>query len=229
LAVTVPANRVPSVTLQHAQSWARGLVAALHVHITRHGTPPAVGALIVANHRSYIDAAVLLCDVPCTFLAKAELARWPVVGWAARLGHAVFVQRDDRSSRRASRDAIGALLRDGASVAVFPEGTTHTGPGVLPFKRGIFEAAAENGFPVVPAAIEFDDRRDAWVGDATFVGHFVRVFGKARVPVTVRYGPVFTGADAETLRATTEAWIARALGAAPGDLSRGEAVATSQT
>lgn len=189
------------------RGWARRMLRLLGVELTVHGEPPAETALLVASHRSYLDIAALLSQVPCAFLAKQEIAEWPLFGTAARHQHTVFVKRECRASRRASRDGALGVLRQGLPFAAFPEGTTSRGPGTLPFFPGLFEVAREHGFPVVPVAIEVADPADAWVDDESFVAHFLTCFRKRRIRVAIAFGPVLRADDTDDLRATAEAWI----------------------
>jgi 1-acyl-sn-glycerol-3-phosphate acyltransferase len=163
--------------------------------------------LLLANHRSYVDIVALLAQRPCAFLGKREIAEWPLFGVAARETHTVFVKREDKASRRAARAGALALLRQGVVFAAFPEGTTSHGPGVLPFFPGLFELAAEHGIPVVPVAIEYANRDDAWVGDDGFVPHFLGCFRRSRMQMALAFGPVLQRSDKEGLRAEAEAWI----------------------
>jgi len=205
-------NRTPIICGREAQVWGKTLMKVLGVEIKRHGDLPPAGVLLVANHRSYIDVGLILKEIPLNFLGKAEVARWPMMGLAATLGGTIFVDREDEKSRRGSRKTITERLkRDRVSIVVFPEGTTDAGPGIRPFRMGIFATAAGHDLPVAPVAIEYQDRADAWVGDDTFISHFIRVFGKKRVRVDVYYGPVMNDGDATRLKERAERWITATL------------------
>lgn len=197
----------PLADTEIGRSWARRMLWLLGVELEVHGAPPAETALLLANHRSYLDVAALLSQLPCAFLAKQEIAAWPLFGTAARHQHTVFVRRDHRESRKASRASAAALLRRGLPFAAFPEGTTSRGPGLLPFYPGLFEVAREHGFPVVPVAIEVGDPADAWVGDESFLGHFLICFRKRRIRVAIAFGPVLRPEGPGDLRAAAERWI----------------------
>jgi 1-acyl-sn-glycerol-3-phosphate acyltransferase len=188
-------------------------VHALGIELEVSGTAPGERVLLLANHRSYIDIPVLLSQVPCAFLAKAEIGTWPLFGAAARLVHTVFVQREDPESRRASRDGALDRLQRGLTFAAFPEGTTSRGPGTLPFFPGLFRLAEEHGIPVVPVAIEYHDPGDAWVDDDPFLGHFLSCFRKRRVRVSLAFGPTLRADRMPDLKAEAERWIAARLAA----------------
>jgi 1-acyl-sn-glycerol-3-phosphate acyltransferase len=197
----------PHVATRHGHAWARRMVSLLGVRVEVHGSPPSGPVLLLANHRSYVDIAALLAQQPCAFLAKAEIEEWPLLGAAARATHTVFVRREDKASRRAARAGALALLQRGVAFAAFPEGTTSRGPGALPFFPGLFELAAEQRIPVVPVAIEYANRDDAWVGDDGFIPHFWGCFRQRRVELALAFGPVLQWADKDGLRSETEAWI----------------------
>lgn len=170
------------------------------------GVPPAVRGIIMCNHRSYIDIILIPSAVPYVIVAKRQVRAWPVIGQAAVAIKTIFVDRDSPESRRRTRDAIHSRLSQGLSVLIFPEGTTHEGPGVLDYKPGMFRTCAAEGFPVIPMAVEFRDRSAAWVGDDTFIRHFIETFGKWRTEVDLSIGTPFTGNDGDALRRKTQEW-----------------------
>jgi len=145
------------------------LVRLLGVAAVVEGRAPEALCVIVANHRSYVDIPLLMSAMPSIFLAKIEIAGWPLFGTAARLTRTVFVDREDRVSRQRALAALGEVLDRGERVVVFPEGTTSTGPGCLPFRAGAFRLAAARDLPIVPVAIAYHDRDAAWVDDSSFV------------------------------------------------------------
>jgi 1-acyl-sn-glycerol-3-phosphate acyltransferase len=187
------------------------LVRLLGVHVERSGRLPNGRCVVVANHRSYVDIPLLMSQIPSIFLAKSEIARWPLFGAAARLCGTVFVERDDRGSRKRALERLGALLDGGERIAVFPEGTTSTGPGCLPFRPGVFRLAVAKGIAAVPVAIAYRDARDTWVDDASFVGHFLERFDERRMRVVVAIGPPIFAGDAISMKQAAERWIAERL------------------
>jgi 1-acyl-sn-glycerol-3-phosphate acyltransferase len=209
------AQRAAPVAARHCRDWSRLLNALLGVRVTVRGAPPREPCLLVANHRSYIDITVLGAQQPSVFVAKSELAGWPLLGRAARAGATIFVQREDERSRRRTREAMADVLRAGVVVVNFAEGTTSRPPTLRPLRPGGFRLAAELGLPVVPVALHYDDPDDAWVEDDTFGRHFLAQFAKPELRVTASYGPRLVEPDAERLRRAAEAWLRQAL-ASPG-------------
>ncbi len=154
------------------------ILRALGVRVRRRGRPPAPGALVVANHLSYLDVLVLASATDARFVAKREVASWPVVGGLARAAGTLFV---DRASAAAlpeiARSVADAVLR-GETVILFPEGTTGDGSAVLPFRSALLADVARRGVSVVPIALRYrcepphDVATDvAWCGDRTLLPH----------------------------------------------------------
>jgi 1-acyl-sn-glycerol-3-phosphate acyltransferase len=153
---------------------------------------PAADRQVVfaCNHVSYLDIPVLGFLFDAVFVAKSEVASWPLFGIIARLGRTVFVNRDPRHSKKQSAD-IRARLAQGASLVLFPEGTSSNGHAVLPFKSALFDAlkAAGDDRPVwvQPVSISYVrtaggrtlrhglEDAYAWHGDMTLAPHLFRV------------------------------------------------------
>jgi 1-acyl-sn-glycerol-3-phosphate acyltransferase len=147
-------------------------------------------ALIVANHISWLDIFVINAVHPCRFVAKAEIRAWPVVGWLVAQAGTVFIARGNRRDLRHIFKGLVDALGQRRRVAFFPEGTTGSQGGVLPFHANLFEAAIDAAVPVQPVALAYVDERGAWhpsvdyTGETTFVDSVVRILGGA--PVTAR-------------------------------------------
>ena len=117
---------------------------------------PSGGAVLVANHQSIVDIPMLLSAFPrpVRFLAKRELGEIPLFGKAMAAAGNLFIDRDDpRDAVRMLRD-VGARLRDGRLVVVFPEGTRSMGGSIGEFRPGAFYLAQKSGAPVVPVYID---------------------------------------------------------------------------
>ena len=180
----------------------------LGIRVSYHGERPAVRGVIMANHRSYIDIVLIPSKVPYVIVAKKQVRSWPVVGLVGIALKVIFVDRDSPESRRNTRHAIRDRLKEKLSVLIFPEGTTYEGPGILEFKPGMFNTCAEDGFTVIPVAIEYEKKEMAWIGKDTFVPHFIRTFRNPMVRVAVSFGLPLSGNDAAVLRELTKNWVA---------------------
>lgn len=165
--------------------------------------------LIVANHTSYLDIEVLGALVRGSFVAKAEVASWPLFGILAKLQRTVFVDRRPTQAGK-QKDAITQRLEKGERLILFPEGTTSDGNRVLPFKRALFAVAQQEirGKPlaVQPVSIAYAgfsnlpmDRHTrplfAWYGDMDLLPHVWRFLGAGTLTVIVQFHAPVTMAD----------------------------------
>ncbi|PXX90223.1 1-acyl-sn-glycerol-3-phosphate acyltransferase [Marinobacter vulgaris] len=152
--------------------------------------------LYVSNHISWSDIPVLGGMVPLRFLSKAEVGRWPVIGWLATQAGTLFIQRGGGKAGQA-RCEIADTLRSGQSVLVFPEGTTTAGVTVLPFHSRLLNAAADAGVDIQPISIGYlrnghPDHLAPFIGDDEFQPHLVRLLRQPAVEVGVIAHPVVT-------------------------------------
>jgi len=184
----------------------KGVHVLAGIRITWHGKGPKDPHVIMGNHRSYVDAVVIPVSFPIVFVARHETKSWPIIGWGASLLGTIWVKRDKKESRRATREAVKDRLSNGYGVAIFPEGTTHKGPDLLPYHKGIFYTCAENGFPIVPTAIEYENSDIAWVDKEMFIPHALTHFGARKINVHVSFGPSMSNDDAEQLREDARNW-----------------------
>jgi len=116
---------------------------------------PEEPCVVIANHASYFDGLILTAALPrrFTFLVQDGAAAWPCIGLAIKRMGVHFVNRSSvRDSALQMRRLIRSL-RQGMSLAIFPEGTFVAEPGLLKFSKGAFVVAAKAGVPVVPAVI----------------------------------------------------------------------------
>ena len=165
------------------QRWSAQLLALLRVECRVLGRLAADGGnvLVVANHISWLDIVVLDAVCPVRFVAKAELARWPVAGSLARAGGTLFIERARRRDTHRVSLTVTEALRAGDIVAVFPEGTTSEGASTLPFKSSLLQSIVDAGGDMLPLAIRYRDLRGArssaaaYVGDDSFMTSFWRV------------------------------------------------------
>ena len=142
-----------------ARIWAPGLMIGAGARLQVEGAERIDWSrplVLVANHQSVIDACALFraTPVPLRFVLKQEMTKMPFVSWYARQMGMLFIERGaSRSSPQRLRDAV-ALVRSGATLCAFPEGTRSRDASVGTFKGGLFHVAIEAGVPVVPVAIE---------------------------------------------------------------------------
>ncbi|MFN4080654.1 MAG: lysophospholipid acyltransferase family protein [Saprospiraceae bacterium] len=194
-------------SLRVRRSFVRFLLPRIGVRLHIEGIAPDYPCLIVGNHRSYLDPAFICHEAKAFAVSKAEVAHWPIIGYGTRVTGTLYLQRESAGSRKYTLDAIEAKLREGWPVVLFPEGTTTSLPKTGPFKMGSFRLAAQTGYPIVPAAIRYADPADYWLGDDTFVGHFMRMFGKKRIEASVSFGPPMRDDNPERLMLSVKNWI----------------------
>ncbi|MGH6691250.1 MAG: lysophospholipid acyltransferase family protein [Gammaproteobacteria bacterium] len=147
-----------SAVLFFARLWAHVVLAGAWVRLEVEVDPaldPRRGYVFLANHGSYLDVPVLLAalPVPVRFAAKKDLFRIPFFGWAIRAGGFIPVDREQRRQAIEVFSAAAALLRAGASVAFFPEGTRSPDGRLHRFQRGGFLVAQKCGAAIVPVGL----------------------------------------------------------------------------
>ncbi len=175
--------------------------------------------MFVSNHMSYVDIMVLGASLPGSFVSKAEVKKWPLMGWIASLSGCVFVSR----KRSGTTNQIGDLekaIDSGKNLILFPEGTTSDGKGVLPFKSSLFKIAEARDITIQPVTITYthinglpiqaNERvKIAWVGDAELMPHlneFVNL-GIVRAEVKI-HEPLSVKGDRKQLAEAAHAVVA---------------------
>lgn len=141
--------------------WQGTLMRIFGFRLRRFGTPLPGATLFVANHVSWVDISMLHSQRVMGFVAKREIAGWPLVGWLATKGQTIFHQRGNTESLGGVLQEMLLRLRSGKPVGVFPEGRTRGGTEVGPFHARIFQAAVEAGVPVQPVALRYGERGSA--------------------------------------------------------------------
>ncbi|HAM99150.1 MAG TPA: hypothetical protein DCQ26_11130 [Marinilabiliales bacterium] len=186
------------------QTWATCVLKILHIKINLYGNLPDLQAMVMANHRSYLDIFVLLAYFPESIVGKKELRKWPIIGQATKLARMVLVERTNVKSLFETMGKIEMALNSGSSVILFPEGTTFKGPHTLKFKTGGFAVASQKGIQVIPCAISYFDAEDAWVGNDYFIPHFINQMGKPLTEVNLWFGEPNYYPDARQLKLVTQ-------------------------
>ena len=140
----------------HIRQWSTRLLVIFGVELQVAGLEwlSQSPRLFVANHISWLDIHVINACEPMRFVAKSEVADWPVFGWMARQLGTVFVRRDSaRDARKVVHQLAGVL--ESESICIFPEGTSTLGRSVLPFRSNLLESALQAKVPVSPIAIRY--------------------------------------------------------------------------
>jgi len=156
------------------------------------GRPLDANVLMAANHLTWLDILVLAGASGARFVAKDEIAHWPLFGFLAGLNRTVYIARKKRGEVREQADQVRVALAEGCPVALFAEGGTGDGQGVKPFRASLFEALlpAAPGVRLQPVAIDYGrDTPDLpWDRGIGMGREMMRVLGlPGRRKVTVRF------------------------------------------
>lgn len=193
------------------------------VRVETHGTPPGPGVptLVLANHVSWLDIPVMGSLRPLSFIAKQEIAGWPVVGAMARLQRCVFLDRTRKAATAEVNALVAGRLAGGDAIVLFPEGTTGDGTRLLPFRSSLVGAAraalagAElDHISLQPLAIVYTRRNGlpvtrperpdiAWYGDMELLPHLAAFVRGGPLDVVVSWGePIAFGPASDRKTAT---------------------------
>lgn len=181
--------------------WARGVLRVLGVEVVVEGTPPPGTFVVVANHLSYLDIPVLASLFPGRFVAKSEIAGWPVLGpLAATVGTIFVVQRRTRDMKRVEREMV-ATLEAGVRVLLFPEGHSTRGASVDRLHSSLLECTVHAGIPCLAVSLGYETPGEPWAPAATvcwwggmsFWRHAWNLVGLDHVRSTVRVAPQALG------------------------------------
>jgi len=140
------------------RAWSRQMLGILGIKVELRGrASDGAAALIVANHISWTDMYVLNAVMPCRFVAKSEVAQWPIVGTIAKQTRSLFIVRGHRRDAMRVKNRVAAALRSGDTVGLFPEGTTGDGTTLKRFFPAIVQGAIDAGVDVQPVALRYLD------------------------------------------------------------------------
>jgi len=208
------------------RAWSRWLVAVCGLRVRARGDLPdelartglrdGGGRLLLANHVSWIDIFALNAVLPTRFVAKAEIGRWPVMGWLVTLAGTLYIERGRRHAVHALNQRVHDRLRAGELVTVFPEGTTSDGLRLLPFHSNLLAPAIEAGCEIWPVALRYTQHGQpslaaSFVGEMTLAQSIWRIVSARGIEVEVAYlAPLATAGDVAPTRhrAAEAAWRA---------------------
>jgi 1-acyl-sn-glycerol-3-phosphate acyltransferase len=153
------------------QWWSVGVLRCMGLTLQVSGTPRPGGTLLVSNHISWLDIVALHAAAPhARFVSKADVLRWPLLGWLIRGAGTLFIERERKRDAVRVVHVMAEALQRGETVAVFPEGTTGAGPELLPFHANLLQAAITTGTPIQPAVLRFFDSHQRFSPDVEFLG-----------------------------------------------------------
>ena len=164
------------------------VLRVLGLRLERRGQLMTAQGALVANHSSWLDIFVLNASACVTFVSKAEVRGWPVIGWLASITGTVFIERD-RTQAAAQTRVIAEHLRKGHKLLFFPEGTSTDNQRVLPFKSSLFAAFFQpelHALCIQPVTVSYcapDGAHPAfygWWGDMGFGPNFLAMLAAPR-------------------------------------------------
>lgn len=178
------------------QGVCRRALRVLAVDVESRGEPTH-GAVIVANHLSYLDILVIAALTPVVFVAKKEVRGWPIFGWFAEKAGTRFIDRSRRGDVARIGEELGPVMAAGLGIVLFLEGTTTDGRGVLPFKASLLEPAVREGWRVAPAGLSYvvpagrsAELEVCWWGEMTLALHLWNFTTLPWVRARVAWGEV---------------------------------------
>ena len=201
---------------RYRRNYTRVAMRILGVHLRISGRHETIPGLYVSNHRSLLDPVIGLHFIDAYIVSKAEVAAYPLIGYGSSKTGVVFVKRENKESRMATREAIRDLLIAGKAVMIYPEGTTSDADTTIDFKPGAFEIAAETGVPVVPVAIQYASRSNHWA-DGPMLPFFIRKFSNRKIDVSIAFGEPIRDHDPEMLLRKSQSWINARVSVAASD------------
>ncbi len=214
---------------EFAEKWAEGkqtwffiqILDVFHLKVTDEGTPLARGHLAAANHVALLDIPAMSAAHRGLFVAKAQIAEWPILGYIIASAGTIFIARERARDSLSVLSQMERAIQGGRRVLFFPEGTTSPGDRVRRFHTSLFAAACRLGVPVQPVALFYEDlvdptrpsREVPFVGDQDVVRNLWALFAEPEIRVRVAYlEPVIPGDDRRALADQVRQAIATRLG-----------------
>ncbi|MBS7689693.1 1-acyl-sn-glycerol-3-phosphate acyltransferase [Pseudomonas lalucatii] len=212
------ARHEPMATRQRLTRWflAR-LAGVLPFRLRVEGELPRAPMLWVSNHVSWTDIPLLGMLAPLSFLSKAEVRDWPLAGWLAHKAGTLFIRRGSGDSGLLGQQ-LGAHLRRGRHLLIFPEGTTTDGQSVRTFHSRLLSSAIDSGVALQPVAIRY--RRDGqvcpvapFIGDDDMLSHLLRLLQSEVAEVQIQLLPPIAshGLNRNELARRAQAAVSHAL------------------
>ncbi len=173
--------------------WLRRFSAIVNLHITKEGELPERRAILVGNHISWLDIIVIGQCLPAYFVAKSDIASWPVIGYLAKQGGTIFIRRGNKQHIKTTAEKMVWLLKQNSNIIAFPEGTTTNGDEVLHFHSSLFQPALLTRSAIQPVALQYQGaakEHAPFVGDDGFVPHLIKMLSMDKIEVQLSFLPV---------------------------------------
>jgi 1-acyl-sn-glycerol-3-phosphate acyltransferase len=210
---------------QRIRWWSIGLLQHLGMELHVQGSFDPGPKLVVINHVSWLDIMAVHAVCPeARFVSKADVKAWPVIRHLVDAADTLYIERERRRDAMRVVHQMADALREGHTVAIFPEGTTGVGPELLPFHANLLQAAITSEVQVQPVVLRFADAHGpfslaaAYVGDTTLAQSLWALARGERLQVHITVLPPQASVDtdrralAATLRKQIDAVLAPARG-----------------
>jgi 1-acyl-sn-glycerol-3-phosphate acyltransferase len=209
--VTTPESGQEQLADRYRSRLTNGLLRVFGAELLTHGQHTHEGgALVVANHQSALDIAVMLSLFQAVLVSRHDVADWPLLGRLAKHGDTIFVDREDRRSGAAALREIRRRAKEGRTVVAFPEGATFPGDSVHEFHPGAFAAVRSLDIPIIPVGLAYSPA--VAYAEESFAKHIARIAAHPRTRIAVHLGELLPAhldarSAAETARDRVEALV----------------------
>lgn len=204
------------------KSWSRQLLSILNIGIQIEGQQPTHGeggCLIIANHVSWLDVFVLNAINQSRFIAKSEVRSWPIIGWICQRSGTIFIERAMRHDATKIKQRVSLMLKQGACIGLFPEGTTTDGTQVGHFHSALIQPAIDVGVRLCPVALRYQNvdgylsSAAAFTGDTTLVQSIWKILRCPQLNALVVFTPTLLAVNENrrVLARTAQVAIAQGL------------------
>jgi len=162
-------------------------ILGCRVYYKSSSTPLPTHYLLVSNHHSFSDPLVTLAFLDGMPVAKAEIRKYPIIGYAALKTGIIYVKREEKNSRKNARESITEALEKGRSVLVYPEGTISPSRQSLhSFRNGVFQSSIQSNSPVICLAIHYHHKNGYWESKRSILKQFFCQFGVWSQTITLK-------------------------------------------
>lgn len=192
----LPRRRKGQVIRFGARTLLRALGIALVVPDLPAPTEPDRGELVVAGHVSWVDVLVLAAVTPASFVARADLIEWRLLGTVARRMRVIPLDRERLHALPEVVHIMAERLRAGERVVAFPEGTTWCGRAHGSFRPAMFQAAIDAQCPVRPIGLDYRladgtlTTGVSFIGEETMGASIARIVRLRGIEARVRCAPL---------------------------------------
>lgn len=177
-------------------TWGKISLWILSIDIRVHGKPPEPPFFIVSNHLSYLDIVVYAAVLKTTFVSKAEIKQWPIIGYMARSLGIIFINRRVKSDVHRVNNEISKKVNENQGVLFFPEATTSPGKEILPFRPSLLEHAVSVGEGVHFSALRYETSKQdlpayrsvCWWDDMPIHKHFYTLTCNKKIYADITFG-----------------------------------------